>query len=468
MKPFLPILLGAALSFPPIQAQAQVQADIAALDAATALRPDTGRPKNVILMIGDGMGINSVTAGRIYEGQALGEDGASHRLSFDRFPYTALSRTYSADRFVTDSANGASALMTGYKTINGAIGVDDQVRARDCASATAARVPTLSELARAKGLAIGVVTTAPITDATPAATYAHTPFRGWQSDIDMPAQAVAQGCIDIARQLVEGEATPEVVLGAGLAYLKPEADGGRRKDGRDLVEAWRRRGGASTVVSDLPGLTASTTPRLMGLFSNGALPADADRAPDSATPRLPDMTAAAIRALSQNPEGYLLVVEGAQIDSYHHANDPRRALAAVAEFSQAVDAARRLTDPADTLIIVTADHSHSLVLTAGSDRKAPLLGLAGANGAPNKALDDAPYPTLIYGTGPSPTRPQAVARADESSDADALRSVAVPLSSAGHAGEDVPVYADGPQAYLVRGVIEPTYVFQLIRRALSL
>ncbi|WP_312572190.1 alkaline phosphatase, partial [Brevundimonas sp.] len=96
MKLFLPALLGAALSFPPIHAQAQVQADITALDAATALRPDTGRPKNVILMIGDGMGINSVTAGRIYEGQALGEDGASHRLSFDRFPYTALSRTYSA------------------------------------------------------------------------------------------------------------------------------------------------------------------------------------------------------------------------------------------------------------------------------------------------------------------------------------------------------------------------------------
>jgi alkaline phosphatase len=343
-----------------------------------------------------------------------------------------------------------------------------QVRARDCTSVAAARVPTLSELAHARGMAVGVVTTAPITDATPAASYAHTPFRGWQSDVDMPAEAVTQGCIDIARQLVESDTTPEVVLGACRANLKPEADGGRPRDGRDLVEVWRRHSGAATVVQDLRGLAASTTPRLMGLFSNGALPADADRAPDSTMPRLPDMTAAAIRALAQNPRGYVLLVEGGQIDSSHHANDMRRALSAMIEFSQAVDTARRMTDPADTLIIVTAEHSHSLVLTAGADRAAPILGLAGADGVPNRALDEATYPTLLYATGPSPTRTQAVARADGASDADALRSVAVPLSSAGHTGEDVPVFADGPQAYLVRGVIEPTYIFQLIRRALSL
>ncbi|OYW82079.1 MAG: alkaline phosphatase, partial [Asticcacaulis sp. 32-58-5] len=191
----------------------------ASLNEALKRVPNVSRAKNVILFIGDGMGVNSVTAGRILAGQSHGDIGTTYKLAFEDFAYTGLSKTYSIDDYVTDSANGISAITTGVKTINGALGVDGTVKRADCLSALNGRVITIAEQARLMGLSAGVVTTSGVTDATPAGAYGHTSTRGWRSDGELPADATKAGCIDLARQMVEAPANMRmnVVMGGDLA-----------------------------------------------------------------------------------------------------------------------------------------------------------------------------------------------------------------------------------------------------------
>ncbi|MCB1566589.1 MAG: alkaline phosphatase, partial [Xanthomonadales bacterium] len=171
--------------------------------AATAkqnLSTVRGRPaKNVILFIGDGMGISTVTAARILEGQQHGATGEENRLSFEQFPWTALSKTYSVDGQTPDSAPTMTAMMSGVKTNQGLIGVDQATVYNDCASGQGHEVVSLLELAESAGLATGIISTARITHATPAATYAHTANRNWESDANLTEEALAYGCHDIAR-----------------------------------------------------------------------------------------------------------------------------------------------------------------------------------------------------------------------------------------------------------------------------
>ena len=288
--------------------------------AVSALAGPAGaaeRAKNVILFIGDGMGVATLTAARIYEAQQRGADGASNRLSFEAFPQLGLVRTYSADSLVTDSAAGASAILTGHRTLNGALGVDDKVRRGDCASVARSTVPTLAELARKKGLATGVVSTAAITDATPASLYAHTPSRQWQSDADLPPEAVAAGCKDIARQMLDGPKALQldVMLGGGEAAFTPTERDGKRLDGRDLTAEWRAGGGAFVKTGSELASVRKDTKRLLGLFAPGNMMRENPRAATQTdAPRLTEMTVKAIEVLSQSKQGYFLMVEGALID----------------------------------------------------------------------------------------------------------------------------------------------------------
>lgn len=452
----------------------QFQAARAALAQKLDQPPPGHRARNVILFIGDGMGINSVTAGRILAGQNRGLDGASYQLSFETLPYTGLSKTYSADKLVTDSSNGISAIMTGIKTINAATGVDETVIGKDCPSALKARIPTLAERAAQAGLATGVVTTSGITDATPAGAYGHTAFRGWRADVDLPPEAVAAGCVDLARQLVEA---PEgirldVAFGGDLSAFLPAGTGdGRRKDGRDLTATWLGYPQAR-LVQDAKGLAALDTRvpgPVLGLFAAGDLPSSADR-PDT-VPSLSAMTAGAIDLLSQDKDGYVLLVESAAIDKWHHQNNAYRALREVDELSKAVQTAMARTDARDTLIIVTADHSHGLVLTAGSSREEPILGLARQHGENLPDGNGRPRTTLSYATGPSgpkagdttPIPDQATALTP-----DYRQPALVYMTSAQHAGEDVPVYARGPEADLLTGTFESNYIYQVMAHALDL
>lgn len=184
------LLSGAALlaiSTPVFAQQALPQANDpyfksaqAQLNERLALKPDTGTAKNIILMIGDGMGIPMITASRIYDGQKRGADGVSNKLAFETLPYAALSRTYSADAQVTDSAPSATAMTTGVKTRNDILGLNSDAVLKDCAGAKGKEVTTIFEMAEAAGKSTGAITTTRITHATPAAAYAHSANRDWK------------------------------------------------------------------------------------------------------------------------------------------------------------------------------------------------------------------------------------------------------------------------------------------------
>jgi alkaline phosphatase len=446
-----------------------------------ALRQALNRPqpkrqaRNIILFIGDGMGINSVTAGRIFAGQARGLDGASYKLSFETLPYGGFSKTYSADKLVTDSANGISAIMTGVKTINAAIGVDDSVKTKDCGSALSARIDTLAEQAKRSGRAAGVVTTAGITDATPAGAYGHVPFRGWRADVDLPPEAVKAGCIDLARQLVEAadDVRLDVAFGGDLEDFMPTGTGpGKRGDGRDLTKTWASRPGARYVTdaASLAALAPQGGP-VLGLFATGDLPSPVDTDLHKNVPTLTDMTTKAIDILAARKTGYFLLVESASIDKWHHANNAYRALTDVDELSKAVQAAMDRTDPNDTLIVVTADHSHGLVISAGSSREEPITGLVRNHGANLTDGNNQPRLTLSYATGPggpkggiAPPVPDEAAATSPDFHQPAL----VYMASAQHAGEDVPVYSRGPDSDLLTGTFESSYIYQVMAHAFSL
>ncbi|KQW71619.1 hypothetical protein ASE17_01595 [Phenylobacterium sp. Root77] len=430
------------------------------------------RAKNVILFIGDGMGVSTLTAARIYEGQKRGVDGASNRLSFEAFPDLALVRTYSADSLVTDSAAGASALLTGQRTLNGALGVTDQIKLADCSSTKGQTAPTLAEKAKKAGLAVGVVTTAAITDATPASLYAHTPTRRWQSDADMPPEAISAGCVDIARQMLDvpKPAQFDVMMGGGQANFV--AEDGKRMDGRDLTAEWRKAGGLYVQTeTELAAAPKSGAP-LLGLFApNNMMRESARQATETDAPTLTQMTTQAIERLSRQKKGYFLMVEGALIDKAHHISLAGDALNETVEFSKAIAAAAAMTDPNDTLIIVTADHSHGLTINGGA-RDTSILGvLPGSDDDPPVALDGKTVPILMYATGPgAPAAGEArsVPTKADIDDPDRLTYAAIPLMSAAHTGEDVTAYARGPGASKIRGLMDQPGVYEVMREALGL
>ncbi|MGZ5018706.1 MAG: alkaline phosphatase, partial [Methylobacter sp.] len=180
------------------------------------------KAKNVILFIGDGMGVSTVTAARILEGQIDGRDGEFNRLAFERFNNIAHSVTASANQQTSDSAPTATAMVAGIKANDGAISVDQTIlRSEKSADVTAAKsVKTILERAEELGMSTGVVTTARFTHATPAVNYAHIADRDWEADSNLPAGATVK---DIARQLLEfpyGDGL-EVALGGGRSYFMP-------------------------------------------------------------------------------------------------------------------------------------------------------------------------------------------------------------------------------------------------------
>ncbi len=452
---------------------------VARLKTALALQPNTSKAKNVILFIGDGMGISTVTAARIYDGQQKGKDGASNSLAFEALPYLALSKTYSNNSMVTDSAPSASAMLTGVKTNNGMIGVDGTAMLEDCRSLKGASVKTLAEIAKASGRSTGAITTTRITHATPASTYAHTPYRDWEGDENMSAQAKADGCIDIARQLVEAPANIrlDLAMGGGRSRFRSEADGGLRTDGKNLIKDWLNRAGPRSAVvmtaAELAAIKPGEVDHILGLFAEEHMPYEVERPLlGQDKPTLAAMTTSAISTLSQNPKGYFLMVEGGRIDMGSHAGNAYRTLSETVEFSKAVAAALAMVDLKDTLVIVTADHSHGLVLSGYPSRHAPILGLADdENGASTTARDGKPYTILSFATGPG--GPEGDEERDDltkvdTQDLDYHQQATVPMGSAAHSGEDVGIFAGGPQAHLFHGVVEESYIFQVMRYALGL
>jgi alkaline phosphatase len=483
------------------------------------------RAKNVILFVGDGMGISTVTAARILDGQMKGGPGENNQLFFESFRNVALSKTYSWDQQTSDSAPTMTAMVTGYKAREGQLSVDHTTSRYECNGNVVAgkSLQTILEQAAASGKATGIVTTARLTHATPAANYAHTAVRDWESDAEIRAyeaanQLPAQACTvaDIARQLIElSPAVREslrVAMGGGRSYFMPASatdpeDGGsnrgRRKDGRDLTAEWvQTRGAGSKFVFDTAGFNAAdpaTTPYLLGLFERSHMEYEADRSTDrGAEPSLTEMTEKAIRMLEGDRRGFYLNVEGGRIDHAHHAGNPYRALTDAIEFARAVRKAYEMTDPRETLIVVTADHSHTFTIAGYPHRGNPILGRVsevpdrdGDVAKIKKDLLGLPYTTLGYANGPgytgasdaqaagikafphTPTTATNTATRPDLSTVDTanpsyMPEATVPLNSETHAGEDVPIYANGPDAHLFRGVMEQNWIYHVMREAFGL
>ncbi|MEG3766867.1 alkaline phosphatase, partial [Alteromonas sp. 14N.309.X.WAT.G.H12] len=386
------------------------------------------KAKNVILFVGDGMGISTLTASRIRKGQLAGELGEEGYLAWERFPNTALVKTYNVDAQTPDSAGTMTAMMSGLKTDVGVVGVDADIERGECATVAGNEVITALELAEIKGLATGIVSTARLTHATPAATYSKSADRNWEDISDMPEEAVTAGCVDIADQLVHFEALVEarytgvdvdgidVAMGGGRRHFLPNdatynsADAvseieGDRTDSRDLIAEWQDIYSEGQYVFDQAGfdaIDADTTTRLFGLFNESHMQYEADRANDVAgEPSITEMTTKAIDILDNNEKGYFLMVESGRIDHAHHAGNASGALSETLAFEAAVQAAIDATDESDTLILVTADHGHVFTIAGYPKRGNPILGKVVNVGAeePAEAADGMPYTTVGYMNG---------------------------------------------------------------------
>jgi alkaline phosphatase len=477
-------------------------------------RTQTQTAKNVILFIGDGMGISTLTASRILQGQMAGNPGEEGYLSFESFPYSALAKTYNVDAQTPDSAGTMTAMISGIKTDVGVIGVDEDIVRGDCSTVAGNEVVTALELAELKGLSTGIISTARITHATPAATYAKSADRNWEDFSDMPSQAVTEGCEDIASQLINFESNLEarftgsnvdgleVVMGGGRRHFLPKdaifnssdavsSTEGDRTDSRDLTAEWKAKYSAGVYVMDQTGFDAidtETTAHLFGLFNESHMQYEADRANDIAgEPSLTEMTETAINILNNNSNGFFLTIESGRIDHAHHAGNAKNALLDTIELSKAVQKAVDSTNPDETLILVTADHGHVFTIAGYPKRGNPILGKVVSVGAsdPATASDGMPYTTVGYTNG------RGFADLGNETDADAgyaeainagrqdLSSVdtetigfhqesMIPTSSETHSGEDISLHAKGPGAHLAQGVIEQNVLFHIINKSLGL
>jgi len=392
--------------------------------------------RNVILLIGDGMG-----QAHRYAAQLLAA-GRNGRLAMDCLPYVGQMGTTSADTssFVTDSAAAATAIATGEKTLNGSVSIDLDGRERT----------TILELARASGRSVGLVSTCQITDATPAAFAAHVPHRADQSEV--------------ARQYID-RTRVDVILGGGAAHwypwgatLPPALAAGAPcrgigSDG-DLVALARESG--YEFVADAAALRDSIDRRrrepagpLLGLFAAQEFfvqTAEGFGAVYDPPVALADLTSAAIEILDQNPRGFFLMVEESAIDRMAHRNNAPLMLKGVLELDRAVQVALAFAKRApDTLIVVTADHECGGLAVAGSE--------------------DQPYPyepggglldTMLAGEdGPFPV-------------ADADYGFVVGWATTGHTAAPVPITSTGPGAARLTGEIENTDLFSVMTEAMDL
>ncbi|MEM6639012.1 MAG: alkaline phosphatase [Pseudomonadota bacterium] len=471
---------------PPQSTNAWYASGARTISRLTAQRARPARARNVILFIGDGMSLDTITAARIYAGQADGGDGEGHTLVFETLPHTALLKTYTTNMQVPDSAGTATAMLSGVKTRSGYLGVTEFAPVGKCDPTT--DVESFLERAAESGKATGIVSTARITHATPAATYAHVPQRNYEHDGELPDD-VEHNCIDIARQLVNFRAGDglSVILGGGRRGFLPTSTAdpeyadrfGRRQDGRNLIADWQARHGLGAHVaytaSELAALDPVRIDRVLGLFEPSHMMYEADRVAQNADePSLADMTGFAIQRLNRDKDGFFLLVEGGRIDHAHHAGNAARALADTVALDDAVNRALELVDLNETLVIVTADHGHVMSMSGYPQRNNPILGKVRqprflTDDVPSLAKDSdgLPYTTLSYANGPGHRHDRPDLTDVDTTDVDFRQEATIPLRSETHSGTDVIVYADGPGATLFRGVHEQNVLYHVMRHAVD-
>ena len=348
------------------------------------------RAKNVILFIGDGNGVSTNFATRLFAGQQQGLYGDEYVLPHETMPALAMVKTYNSNAQTPDSAGTATALHSGLKTKSGVLGLGDAARKGFCEDVPDNTVMSIAEHAKRLGKKVGIVSTARITHATPGAVYAHSADREWEA-------AVPEGCNgqeDIATQLFKAMVSPtegpepvvDVSLGGGRrsffprGVVRPEGGEGDRADGVDLIERFIASGGAYAwnlqTFEDLP---LDGQEPILGLFTSSHMSYEFDRVNGSLSePSLMAMTAAAVRALharDTSDSGYFLMVESGRIDHANHAGNLFRVVTDGVAYQEAISYALEHTDPTDTLVISTADHSHGLEFNGYCGRGSPIMGM---------------------------------------------------------------------------------------------
>ncbi|KAM4740599.1 alkaline phosphatase, tissue-nonspecific isozyme isoform 1-T2 [Anableps anableps] len=439
-----------------------------------ALSQDLNRnkAKNLILFLGDGMGIPTVTAARILKGQLSGHSGEETQLEMDKFPFVSLAKTYNTNAQVPDSAGTATAYLCGVKANEGTVGVSAAAVRYQCNTTKGNEVTSILRWAKDAKKSVGIVTTTRVNHATPSAAYAHCVNREWYSDSDMPAEALQFGCKDIARQLFENIPNIDVVMGGGRKFMYPKnmsdveypevpKHNGIRNDGRNLVEEWKnkmknKRAHYVWNKKQLLSLNTKNVDYLLGLFEPADMTYDLDRNIET-DPSLTEMVEVAIKILKKNPNGFYLLVEGGRIDHGHHEGKAKQALYEAVEMDRAIGRAGLLTTTEDTLSVVTADHSHVFSFGGYTHRGSSIFGLA-----PKLSdIDQKPFTSILYGNGPGYKIVNG-ARENVSTtkyeDNNYQAQAAVPLSLETHGGEDVAVFAKGPLAHLLHGVQEQNYI----------
>ncbi len=334
------------------------------------------RAKNVILFIGDGMGPAQVQAAAFKKG-GTDRDAAGNPsgLVFEKFPSFGYLTTFSSSGFVTDSSAAGTALASGHKTGNGMLGVDADDKP----------VENIAEMAKARGKAVGVVSSVGFNHATPACFYAHV---GSRNDYD-----------EITSQVFTAKNPPDVILGGGI-YRKTWTDA-------LLADAAAKSNFQIYTLDNLSDLLPARVgkSRVLGYFdanNNQQLDYATSRTAENREPRLAELTTRSLELIARNPKGFFLMVEGGSIDWACHGNMAGPAIGEVLELDAAIDSAvsflraRRMLD--DTLIIVTADHE-----TGGMTLPGPYKGLLKPGQSPEVKFSSKGHtgiPVMVWSRGP--------------------------------------------------------------------
>lgn len=456
--------------------------------------------KNVILFIGDGFSIGHRTAARLLS-KGVENGKIKGKLAMDDMPYMALLTTQGTDSIITDSANAAHAYTTGHKSCVNALGV---YCSRAASTLDHPKVETLTSIAKRKGMAVGAVTNSEIEDATPAAMVAHTRRR---SEFN-----------DIVKMFYDSKI--DVMMGGGSPNFLPKSTAGsKRSDEVDYIGLFKQAGYAlaTTKTEMLAAADGTTTTRLLGLYNTSNVDGALDlkflkKGSVAKFPDQPDVVEemdAAIKILSRNKNGFVLMVESARIDKYSHSMDPERAIFDTIMLDNAVKKAKdwAKANGNNTLILVTADHSHPVSVIGTVDDNSPeaemrnKVGIYEGAGIPDYQPNDEGYPVsvdvprrlrFVFGATPDyydTFRPfldgefvPAIKNADGVMVANekykdipgaVLRVGNLPnkgpraANQGIHSGDDVILTAMGPGAERVRGQMENSDLFRIIAEALS-
>lgn len=266
---------------------------------------------------------------------------------------------------------------------------------------------SIADWAQEAGKSTGFITTTTLTHASPSALYAKVASRFWECDADIPEEVRQQSpCMDIAQQLIKRAPGRhfDLVMGGGMGKFIPNTEldafgqPGERLDGENLLNLWQKmhpQGAVVTNRDDLFKLNVSQVSNIMGVFESRLMEfhmlADAVK-----QPTLVEMTEVALRALSRNEKGYFIFIEGGKIDYGNHFNKPSLSTDETLEMEKAVQLAVDITDPADTLIVVSSDHSHPVTISGYPGRGTDILGLNQHDVDSNGVR----YPTLTFAIGP--------------------------------------------------------------------